>query len=60
MTKQQLIDELARLYRLQDEGKNESKLIADLEEKLCELMGCEEESDSRTDCGDPGRAYGIG
>lgn len=49
MTKQQLIEELARLYRLQDEGKNVSKLIADLEEKLCELMGCEEESEDKGD-----------
>jgi hypothetical protein len=48
MTKQQIVDELARLYRLQQEGKNVQKLIEELEEKLCEVMGCEE-----TEGGDP-------
>jgi len=41
MTKQEIVEELVRLYRLQDEGKNVSKLIRELEERLCELMGCE-------------------
>ena len=45
MDKQQIIEELARLYRLKEEGKRVDKLIERLEEKLCELMGCEEEED---------------
>ncbi len=42
MTKQQIVDELARLYRLAEEGHNVQKAIQDLEEKLCEKMGCED------------------
>lgn len=43
MTKQELINELARLYRLRDEGKNVDSLIVELEAQLCELIECDKE-----------------
>jgi len=43
MTKQEIINELYRLYRLKEEGKNVDSLIAELEAKLCDIMGCDEE-----------------
>jgi len=45
MSKQEIIDELSRLYRLRQEGLHVRTLIAQLEEKLCEK--CDEELDSK-------------
>lgn len=42
MNKEQIIAELARLYLLRDEGKKVDSLISELEEQLCELMGCDD------------------
>lgn len=42
MNKEQIIAELARLYRLREEGKKVDSLIAKLEEELCDLMGCDD------------------
>ena len=44
--KQEIINELARLYRLQEEGKTVRSRINELEEKLCEL--CDNELDAET------------
>jgi hypothetical protein len=38
MTKQEIINELSKLYRLQAEGKKVTKLIQEYEEKLCEAI----------------------
>lgn len=45
MNKEQIIAELARLYRLREEGKKVDSLIAELEDQLCELMGCDDEQE---------------
>jgi|PlaIllAssembly_1097288.scaffolds.fasta_scaffold2312088_2 hypothetical protein len=42
-TKEDIIRQLAQLYRLRDEGKHVDAAIAELEAKLCELMGCEDD-----------------
>ena len=41
MTKQEIINELSKLYRLQQEGKKVQRLIQEYEEKLCEAIDCE-------------------
>lgn len=46
MNKEQIIAELARLYRLKEEGKKVDSLIDKLEEQLCDLMGCDNEQAS--------------
>ena len=43
MDKQEIINELYRLYRLKEQGKDVDSLIAELEAKLCEA--CEKEID---------------
>lgn len=45
MTIQEVVNELCKLYRLRDEGKNVEVLIREMEKELCELMGCEDEDD---------------
>lgn len=45
MTKEQIVAELNRLYRLRDEGKKVDHLIEKLEAELCEKMGCEDEQE---------------
>lgn len=45
MTKQEIINELAKLYRLELEGKNVQTLIEEMERLLCEKMGCEDEKE---------------
>jgi hypothetical protein len=47
MTKEQIIQELARLYRLREEGKNVSSLIAKYEAMLCEKMGCDDDEEDQ-------------
>ena len=42
--KQEIINELSRLYRLQEEGKTVRNRINELEEKLCEV--CDNELDT--------------
>lgn len=44
MDKQQILDELARLYRLRDEGKKVDTLIAKLEQQLWELEEANEQT----------------
>jgi len=44
-TKQEIINELSKLYILQREGKRVKTLIYDLEEKLCEI--CDDELDTK-------------
>ena len=45
MTKQEIIDELARLYRLREEGKNVDSLIIEMERRLCELIDCDKQEE---------------
>jgi len=47
MNRQEILNELFKLYRLQQEGKNVQTLIEDLEEKLFEK--CTEELDAEKD-----------
>lgn len=46
MTKQEIINELAKLYALQREGKKVKSLIRELEERLMQV--CDDELDSET------------
>jgi predicted transcriptional regulator len=45
MTKQEIINELSKLYRLQEEGKKVGKLIQRFEMLLCQV--CDDEMDTK-------------
>jgi hypothetical protein len=45
MTKQEILNELSKLYTLQREGKKVKSLIRELEEKLMQV--CDDELDSK-------------
>ncbi len=47
MTKQEVINELSRLYRLQEEGKKVKVLIRELEERLYQIT--DDELDAEED-----------
>jgi len=45
VNKREMIEELARLYVLRDEGKKVDRQVTDLEAMLCRLMDCDGEED---------------
>jgi len=45
MKKEFIIAELARLYELLEEGKNVGSIITELEEKLLDLLGCDDDEE---------------